>query len=111
MPPKEPMLMIRPLVFMQMRIRRLGHEERTARIGLEHVVPLRQRDRLQHRGLEDSRIVDQDIQPAEFRYHRCDRRGNALQVAHVALDSHGPHFELLEFFHGGLRFSGQNLDR
>ncbi len=92
------------LAFMQVRICRLGHEERAAGVGLEHVVPLGHGDRLQHRGLKDSSVIDQDIQPAELLDHARNRRGDTFLIAHVALNGHRPHLVLAQGFHRGLRF-------
>ncbi len=79
----------------QMGIRRLRHEERATRIGLEHLVPLRQADRLQRCGLKGSRVINQSVQAAELFYYSSNRRLNAVEVAHIARDRHRTHVELL----------------
>ena len=89
--------------FSQVRIGRLGHKERAAGIGFEHLVPLRQGDRLKHRGLKRARVIDQNIQPAKLLNHGRDRRLNTVDVAHIAGNGGGPHAELLESFHRLLR--------
>ena len=75
-----------------------------AGVGLKHVVPLGHGDRLQHRSLKDSGVVDQDIQPAELLDHARNRRGDTFLIAHVTPHGHRPHLVLAQSFHCGLRF-------
>ena len=101
------MLIIRPLaIFAGEGIGRLGHgeEKDPPGVGFEHLVPLRQGDRLQHRGLKRSRVIDQNIQPSKPLNHSSDCSLNTIDVANIAGSSQGPHVELLESFHRLLRF-------
>ena len=74
-------------------------------------VPLRHSDRLQHRGLKDSSVIDQDIQPAELLGNACNRRGDTFLIAHIALNSHRPYLVLAQGLHSGFRFPSQNPGR
>ena len=95
---------MRPAGFPQVRISRLGHEKRSAGIGIEHPVPLLQGDRLQHRGFKRSRVIDQDVQPAKLLHHGSDCRLNTIDIAHIAGYRHGPDVELLQSAYRLLRF-------
>ena len=96
--------MMRPLLLCRCGYAAWETRKWPASVGLEHVVPLGHGDRLQHRSLEDSSVIDQDIQPAELLDHARNRRGNTFLIADVTLNGHRPHLVLAQGFHRGLRF-------
>ena len=73
------------------RRRRLRQKQRRAQVGADAVVPLRQRDLAERRGIERRGVVDQHVQPAERgtalderragQRHRADRRRARWRIA------------------------------
>ena len=88
----------------EMWLRGLGGEEGRAGVGLEHRVPLLDGDGVERGGLEDSGVVDEDVEASEVGGNGVDGVADAFRRAEVARVTSGADAVGAEFGDGALGF-------